>query len=767
MKKTVKCALLVSLVAFLSAAVLEAEISFTNPDINTKSSVLFTVKASVPGKGSYDTLFLKDIATGKLEQLTFYPEAMESLSGGSVLQIRSRFGTGRYDTRSDSFAWIDDYRPFYSGGLAGFGSLAPVAPSPDGRWQISIESVSAARGRLVIYDTVKSLRFIIADSVDRGAVPVTWSPDSSVLVYAVKGILYFARPESFFSVSAVDAQYRTLGAGTVNAVSWYAPGRFLYVTGTSVYRVQASELFARSLYSPLIGVGELAGKLPCPFNPSEDTFAGSPDGSSVLYAKDGRNVYYCTLSGDDYSSQTRPALLPYLLLPGNTARVQPAWIKDGIPTVFAYSVEDGKKTVKAWKLVELPAGKIFSPLDIPPGTSDVSVSKSGALVAFKAASSLSVYDTVTWKESASYRDERVVSACWADEPNLFVGGADTVRKWNSSTGSSSMLLIAAAASSGWDEQGEAVIAETGRGTRYSFAGNMRWVPSLARSIRPAASGNASWRIYPDSSAGYFANMLFVRSATTPGGTVPLIREPDKKLDRPADYASRADASVPGTGTFSHGSRAAARVVALTFDAMDSLDGLPVILETLERYKIRATFFINGEFIRQHPAAVNEIVKAGHQTASLFFTTWDLSGTKYRIDGDFIVRGLSRNEDDFYNATGQELTLLWHAPYYVDSPMIDEAGEKAGYRYVASDVSVLDWVTAENNRSLPGLCKDSATIIEDILAAKKPGSIIPVRIGKSEGSRPDYLYNKIEVLINALIEDGYDIVSVDELIKNAR
>ena len=69
--------------------------------------------------------------------------------------------------------------------------------------------------------------------------------------------------------------------------------------------------------------------------------------------------------------------------------------------------------------------------------------------------------------------------------------------------------------------------------------------------------------------------------------------------------------------------------------------------------------------------------------------------------------------------------------------------------------------------LPGLCKDSATLIEDVLAAKKPGSIIPVRIGKPEGPRPDYLYDKIDVLINALIEDGYDIVSVDELIKNAR
>ena len=88
--------------------------------------------------------------------------------------------------------------------------------------------------------------------------------------------------------------------------------------------------------------------------------------------------------------------------------------------------------------------------------------------------------------------------------------------------------------------------------------------------------------------------------------------------------------------------------------MDSLDGLPAILETLNRYGIRATFFINGEFIRRHPAAVNEIVKAGHQCASLFFTTWDLSGTRYRIDEDFIVRGLSRTRMIFSTRRARSL-----------------------------------------------------------------------------------------------------------------
>ena len=219
--------------------------------------------------------------------------------------------------------------------------------------------------------------------------------------------------------------------------------------------------------------------------------------------------------------------------------------------------------------------------------------------------------------------------------------------------------------------------------------------------------------------------------------------------------------------FSHGLRSGYRHAALVFDAMDTVEGLPEILYTLSTYNIRATFFINGEFLRRHPGAVNEIVKAGHQTASLFFTSWDLSGTGYRIDEDFIIRGLSRNEDDFYNATGQELTLLWHAPYYTVSPLILDSGAKAGYRYVLPDVPVLDWVTREHERLMPGLYLDSADIIDSIMKAKKPGSIIPVRIGKVAGSRSDYLYEKIDLLVNALMEAGYAPVSVDTLQKNSR
>lgn len=749
---------------------MRAEISFHDPDINAKNEVLFSIQTDIPGSRSYRTLFMRGVDTGLTDQLTFYPEAIESLAGGRIMQIRNRFGTGRYDTTGGTFSWIEEKRPFALGGSIGLGMIPEVSVSPDGRWFVSVEPVTPARGRMILFDVQKSVRYVLADSVERGNVPVSWSPDSTVMVYSVSGTLYFARPESFFSVSSVDDKYRVLGSGSINCISWYGPARFLYVSGTSVYRIQTPELFARSLYSPLIGIGELAGKLSCGFEPASDSLCSSPDGSAILHARGNRCVQYAPLAGDDYIDMGISPQLPWLLLPGNTARIELVWTKEGFPVVFASSVEDGVPVMKAWRLSELSGGKFFARSPVPAGTTFFRITRDGSSIAFVTPTTLKVYSTASWKELAEYRDEQAVSVAWADDSNLFIGGYETIRRWNFRTGVSELLLVSSVTASGWDEQGITVIGETPRLGRLKYDGKMKWAQAGNTRIRPASSANQAWRLYVDSGKGYYSNMLFVRSAGSPAGTRPLVFEPEGRVRAPAVTATRPVAlskKDSPDAVFSHGSRTALRQVSLVFDAMDAMDGLPKILHVLARYNIRATFFINGEFIRRNPAAVNEIVKAGHQAASLFYTTWDLSGTQYRIDEDFVIRGLARNEDDFYNATGQELTLLWHAPYYVTSPTIMSAGGKAGYRYVAGDVSVPDWATAEQERLMPGIYRASAVLIEDIMRDTKPGSIIPVRIGRPEGTRSDYLYDKIEILVNALIEDGYGIVTVDTLIQGVR
>lgn len=743
-----------------------ADIGFLGPDINGQNEVLFAVRTDIPGKESAKTLMRKNLDTNSVEQLTCYPEALESLLGGVLLQVRNRFGTARFDSRTDTFSWINNASSFYSGGIPGFGELSSVSTSPDGRWIASIESVSPAWGRLVLYDVKKDLRCIISDKIEKGEVPVSWAPDSSVMLYSLNKTLYFSRPEAFFSTIRLEEKYTALGPGTVRNVSWFSSSRFLYVHGKSIYRIQAAELFARSFYTPLIGIGELAGKIPTNFNSSEDHFCASPDGMSVLFASNCRNVYFCSLSGDDYVLSAGANLLPYVQLPGNTAEVSFVWNSQSKPTVFISAVEDGKKHVRAWTLDKVRNNTVFSSLSVPQNATSLLPSPEGNFVAFITEEALLVYDSINWKLLSTWKDEKVLSAAWADEYSLYIGGSETVRKWNFRVGSSTFLFISSVSTYGWDEQGSHILLDTSSLGRMQYLSGMKWESAQGSRLRPASGTNSRWRLYLDSSSGYYENMLFVRSAQAPGGTFPILPEPPIKLDD-IKVSSQPPVAKSTDGSFSHGKRFGFRQVALSFDVMDTLEGLPQILHLLHTYKIKATFFINGESIRRHPAAINEIVKAGHQTASLFFTTWDLSGLDYRIDEDFIIRGLSRTEDDFYNATGQELTLLWHAPYYVMSPVILEGGKKAGYQYISPDVSVLDWVTKDHEKLMPGLYASAADIVESIIAQKKPGSIIPIRIGKVSGSRSDYLYEKTDLLINALIEAGYSIVTVDTLQKNAR
>jgi peptidoglycan/xylan/chitin deacetylase (PgdA/CDA1 family) len=222
--------------------------------------------------------------------------------------------------------------------------------------------------------------------------------------------------------------------------------------------------------------------------------------------------------------------------------------------------------------------------------------------------------------------------------------------------------------------------------------------------------------------------------------------------------------------FTHGSRTRRREISLVFNAIDSVEGLRHILETLEDYKIRATFFINGDFIRRNPEAVKEIADSGHEAGSLFFTYFNMGDPRFEITRDFIRQGLARNEDSYFKTTGRELSLLWHAPYYfIRSDAIEEAA-KMNYRYIGRDVDSLDWVPRGGGAGAAQLYHPAADLVERILEQKKPGSIISLRLGRQDeagGRREDYLFQKLDLLINQLLARGYEIVPVSELVDHAQ
>lgn len=763
MKKTLLSVLLV-FVAFLSFA----ELNFQGLDLNSNNKLLFSAQVSIPGGINYPVLFSYDLDKSTAVQLTWYPESLEILDQGRILQVRNRFGVVRYQNTNRKLTWLEGFTSFIKGASVTAGTLPPFTPSPNGKFVVYWESDSFAYGKLVFQDLTTNKSSVIAENVERcfDSPCVLWSADSSAFIYENNGNLYFSRPELYSSeANLVEEKYRIIGKGTLDNVAWYSPSRFLYLSGDSVYSVAVSELFARSLYSDLIGIGSLCGKLSFSFEAGHDSFWVSPDGKSILISRNNRDVYYIDLLGDVFSQENGGTSRPSLALPANCANVFVFW-SSSAPVVITESIENGNKVCHAFRVIKKDSKtglKGFVSLQLPADVTKFVLSPSGRKLAMASDNAIFIYDFEKWSQVAQYTDEPSVSFAWGDEVTLYVGGTKTVRAWNIIANTSDILFFSTVSNYGWSENGDSVVVECGN-RRYIQTPSGVWNDASAVTCKKTSTQNDLWRVYLDVSTNdVYKNTIFRRNNVGTSNTIQLIKDPVLRLDS----LTEVDDTLNETGALNHGSRNRCRQVALTFDALDNAEGLSTILYTLKKYNIKATFFINGEFIRRHPKGVKEIVASGHQIGSMFFTPFDINNVRYRVDADFISRGLARNEDEFYALTNSELSLLWHPAFYAQSDVILQAGKESGYTYVGYDVDSLDWVVLEDSATLQGLYFSSSKLVEKILQEKKPGSIIPIRVGKPDGSRKDFLYEKLDLLINGLLESGYEIVTISELQKNIR
>ena len=151
---------------------------------------------------------------------------------------------------------------------------------------------------------------------------------------------------------------------------------------------------------------------------------------------------------------------------------------------------------------------------------------------------------------------------------------------------------------------------------------------------------------------------------------------------------------------------------------------------------------------------------------MFFTTAKLVSSNYLVDENYIRRGLARNEDEFFQCTGRELSLYWHAPFYTKIEKAVSAGKETGYTYAEANCNGLDVITLEEAASHKAEYKNSTEIIDAYMnrVKKSAYSVISIATGISHGERESFLYEDLDLLLSALLDEGYDIVMVSDLIK---
>jgi peptidoglycan/xylan/chitin deacetylase (PgdA/CDA1 family) len=381
-----------------------------------------------------------------------------------------------------------------------------------------------------------------------------------------------------------------------------------------------------------------------------------------------------------------------------------------------------------------------------------------------------LFDYAAWKPIQTLSAAPVFSCVWVRPDELVIGAEDRierVRLGRDGTGKKELVCLSSVDQYGFEKNGNRILARSGTAW-YATDGVLPWTEIPPPSaLREVSQGSSSFRVYlEERRSGVFANMPMVRNLSGTG-TFPLFpvigiaRVPLQAESGTMTERRRRPETPEVDGVFFHGSRNSKKV-AVCFDLYDDDTGLYQTLDVLSRCGVRASFFLNGEFIRRHPEKAAEIAAAGHETASMFYAPLDLSDSRFRVTGEFIARGLARNEDEYHKATGRELSLVWHPPWYSFSPEIALYAASAGYRTISRDIDPGDWMSREDALRIGITSVLAPDIIDSVMDSIQGGSIIPVRLGLLPGGRNEYLFNKLELLLDAVIRAGYEIVPVSAL-----
>ncbi len=756
-EKALKKSFFFIFISFLFLAEISALVRFENPEINSENKILYTVAQNAGGGEGYRTLFLTGAQKNQKAQsfqnskiLTCFPEKMEILSGGAVLQIRNRYGTARYSFADETLSWISREKNLP---VAEKGLVSETA-SASGKWICFLEKTGAASGRLVLKNVSNLHEYVLDENADFDyeKIPAKWCPEREILLYEKNGAVYFCNPEDFEKNVQLDDDFHKIGGGNISCVSWANSKYFIYIDSGLIYKISADELYTRAIYSSVAGNGVVVGKLPLGFDSRKDRFYCNSAADKIAVVKSNSVISVYKIGGTNFQNFSASFSMPFSASESflrTVAGCDLFWSASGTEIFWTDFIgENGKSKSCVYEISEdgeagLALKETFEDSKNP------ALSPDGRKIAFASKNHLYIYEIDGWKLLGDINDEKIVSYVWNGNESLIAGGNSTVRNFemNESGGfscqNSRILFLSSVKSAFWKPGTKNTITAQSSSSDSLFYDYIPyrnlWLQSAEDSaasfelMKKAAaknktSQNGKFRVYVGSTDNFlFENALYIRNLAGNGSTFPVFEESVRKSNEK-------------------------RRAALAFDALDSADGIPQILSVLNDYKIKATFFLNGEFIRRYPEETRLIANSGHDCASMFFTASDFRGKGFVVDEEFIRRGLARNEDEFFAATGSELSLMWHAPYPADDK-IKSYGQKSGYKYIDLSRLSLDTITRESERKDWYL--SAGELVEFYVNNAHDKMIIPVSTGISKGTRGDYLYEKLGLLIEDLLEQGFE------------
>ena len=189
-----------------------------------------------------------------------------------------------------------------------------------------------------------------------------------------------------------------------------------------------------------------------------------------------------------------------------------------------------------------------------------------------------------------------------------------------------------------------------------------------------------------------------------------------------------------------------RVVALSFDDGPDPRWTPAVLDALDRFGAKATFFLQGEHVDAHPALAREVAARGHEIANHTYDHAELP----ELDAGAVIDQVQR-ANAALAAAGLPAPALFRPPK-------GRFDHEAGIAVRTTGLLTAGWTD--------GLCiekwvKRGPAGVEQMLSLVRPGAIL---LGH-DGGEPDRSATvaALPSLLAGLQAQGYRVVSVSELI----
>jgi peptidoglycan-N-acetylglucosamine deacetylase len=201
---------------------------------------------------------------------------------------------------------------------------------------------------------------------------------------------------------------------------------------------------------------------------------------------------------------------------------------------------------------------------------------------------------------------------------------------------------------------------------------------------------------------------------------------------------KREAAAWGTAQHAALPTLAPREVVLTFDDGPRPESTPLVLKALAEQCVQASFFMNGEPMRQHPALARQVLDAGHSVG--------MHG--YRHDNFSQLPPAAQLADldamlGIYRDTLASEPAAYRFPFLAESPALVTALRERGITVMSVDAGAEDWLPDQTPQML------AAKLLGQL--AKSGGGIVLLHDAQ------DQTATALPLLLQALKSNGYSVV----------